>query len=167
MKSLSDITHPELVAALWKPGDRVLTSLDHHDCDLFHAGLGLAGEVGELIDAIKKTVIYRQPIDRENVIEELGDLEFYMEVLRSKLGITREETLTGNIKKLSKRYVDLEYTDARAKERADKVVSFVDPSFDGSDKTVKGILNTETGEYATDENIDDSVPLDPALRGKA
>ena len=45
-----------------------------------------------------------QAIDRENVIEELGDLEFYMEGVRQNLGITREETLNHNIQKLSKRY---------------------------------------------------------------
>lgn len=42
-----------------------------------------------------------------------------MEGLRSSLGITREEVIGANIKKLSKRYAD-GYSDKAAQERADK-----------------------------------------------
>jgi hypothetical protein len=56
----------------------------------------------------------------ENVIEELGDLEFYMEGLRQELGISRDLTLDRNISKLSKRYHSATYSDSQAQERADK-----------------------------------------------
>ena len=82
--------------------------------------MGVSGESGELLDAIKKATIYRKPIDMDNVIEELGDLEFYMEGLRQGLGITREQTLEANIKKLSVRYASLSYSDQQAQDRADK-----------------------------------------------
>lgn len=35
---------------------------------------GVSGEAGELLDAVKKSVVYKKPLDRENVVEELGDL---------------------------------------------------------------------------------------------
>jgi NTP pyrophosphatase (non-canonical NTP hydrolase) len=87
---------------------------------IMHAAIGIAGEAGELIDAVKKDWAYNNPLDRDNVIEELGDLEFYMEALRSELCITRAETLTANTKKLEKRYHSKVYSDAHAQERADK-----------------------------------------------
>ena len=74
----------------------------------------------QLLDAIKKAVIYQKPLDIVNVIEELGDLEFYMEGLRQELHITREETLQATIDKLAVRYKGLQYSDTSAQERADK-----------------------------------------------
>ena len=117
---IGTITHPELVSALAKPGADILAKLTPEDCHLWHMATGIAGETGELVDAVKNPVIYRKPINRENVIEELGDLEFYMEGLRQGLGITREETLEANIQKLSVRYASKTYSDKQAQERADK-----------------------------------------------
>lgn len=115
-----NVTHPELVTALAKPGADIVASLTAEDAHLLHMAVGIAGEAGELLDAIKKVAIYRKSIDYANVIEELGDLEFYVEGLRQALGISREETLEHNIHKLSKRYSSGSYSDTHAQERADK-----------------------------------------------
>ena len=115
-----NVTYPELVAALVKPGADIVATLTAEDAHLLHMVVGIAGEAGELLDEIKKVVIHRKPIDRENVIEELGDLEFYMEGLRQGLSITRREVLEHNIAKLSKRYSSGTYSDKHAQERADK-----------------------------------------------
>ncbi len=116
------ISHSELVKALVKPGQQIRDELTAADANLLHMAVGICGEAGELIDAVKKRVIYRKELDRANVIEELGDLEFYMEGMRQELAISREETLAANIAKLSKRYEDLKYTDKKAAERADKLI---------------------------------------------
>jgi NTP pyrophosphatase (non-canonical NTP hydrolase) len=87
--------------------------------DLAHAAMGISGEAGELLDAIKKHWAYGKPLDRENVIEELGDLEFYMTALRNCLGIPRSHIISHNVAKLSKRYAD-KYSDQEAIARADK-----------------------------------------------
>lgn len=108
-----------MVSALVKPGQQIIDSLTPEKADLWHMATGVAGEAGELLDAIKKHVVYNKELDRENVIEELGDLEFYMEKLRQNLGITREETITATIDKLSKRYAN-GYSDQAAQARADK-----------------------------------------------
>lgn len=112
--------HSDLVLALRKPGDAIVASLTPDGADLLHMTVGVSGEAGELLDAVKKHVIYNKPIDRENVIEELGDLEFYMEGIRQILGINREETLEHNVAKLSKRYASMSYSDQQAQDRADK-----------------------------------------------
>lgn len=109
-----------MVRTLAKNGDDIVASLTGERMHLLHMAVGAAGEVGELIDAVKKNTIYNKELDRENLIEELGDLEFYLEGIRQGAGITREETLTANKVKLGKRYDGLKYSDQSAQERADK-----------------------------------------------
>lgn len=113
------IMFEDMVAGLAKPGDAIIASLTPEKAHQLHMAVGISGESGELLDAIKKAVIYNKPLDRENVIEELGDLEFYMQGLRAGLGITRNETIQANIAKLGKRYSQ-GYSDQAAQDRADK-----------------------------------------------
>ncbi len=80
------ITHPELVARLVKPGNDILATLTPEKAHAWHMASCIPGEAGELFDAVMRE-------DEENIVEELGDLEFYLEGLRTPLGITREETL--------------------------------------------------------------------------
>lgn len=115
------ITHSKLVAALKKPGNYICEELTHQQADVLHMAVGISGEAGELLDAIKKWTIYQKNLDRNNVIEELGDLEFYMEGIRQSLSITREETLDQNIRKLSIRYTKMCYSNEAAHARADKL----------------------------------------------
>lgn len=113
--------YTQMVRSLKKSGEAMKEEVTPQDLDTLHMAVGISGESGELLDAIKKAVIYRKPLDRENVIEELGDLEFYMEGLRDVLGISREETLEANKDKLSERFEGLKYSDKGAQERADKL----------------------------------------------
>ena len=109
-----------MVSVLFKDPEELLAQLTPQMVDLWHAGTGVAGEGGELLDAVKKYAVYNKPVDRTNIIEELGDLEFYMEAVRQNLGITREETLVHNVQKLAKRYGSGTYSDQQAQQRADK-----------------------------------------------
>jgi NTP pyrophosphatase (non-canonical NTP hydrolase) len=119
MSRTIEIDHARMVAALIKPGEALLGDLTPESAHLLHMAVGVSGEAGELLDAIKKHAVYRKPIDRENVVEELGDLEFYMAGLRLALGITRSETLQQNVSKLSVRYA-AGYSNDAAQQRADK-----------------------------------------------
>ena len=114
------IDHSDMVSKLAKSGDDIVAELTPKDTHLVHMAIGVSGEAGELLDAIKKGAIYRKPYDRENLIEELGDIEFYLEGLRQGLGITREETIQANINKLAVRYQGFKYSDQAAQQRADK-----------------------------------------------
>lgn len=109
-----------MVKSLFKPGEMILEQMSAKDMELTHAALGIPGEAGELVDALKKYLMYRKTLDRENVVEELGDLEFFMEAIRQNLGITREETLEHNYNKLMKKRYPNGYSDQAAQERADK-----------------------------------------------
>lgn len=113
--------HKAMVKLLVKPGTAIQETLTPEKVNALHAAVGVAGEAGELLDAIKKHVVYNKELDITNVIEELGDLEFYMEQLRQEFGISRIDTLAYNYVKLMKKRYPNGYTDAAAQERADKV----------------------------------------------
>ena len=112
--------HEQLVQQLKKPAHDIFDSICTNDLDLIHMIMGISGEAGELLDAVKKATIYREPLDRDNMIEELGDLEFYLEGLRKLINVTREEVLDKNIAKLRIRYGQ-KYSDKSAQDRVDKL----------------------------------------------
>lgn len=88
-------------------------------CELLHAAIGIAGEAGELLDAVRKLFFEGQPLDRENVIEELGDLGFFIEAALQALDVDRAYIEAVNQSKLTERFKD-GYSDQAAIERADK-----------------------------------------------
>ena len=111
--SPSPVRYDQFVRQLLKADSEVMMKL--------HAALGVAGEAGELADAVKKECIYKKPVDRYNIIEELGDLRFYMQAVQQMYEITEQEVLQANADKLAKRYVGLTYSNEAAIARADKV----------------------------------------------
>ena len=112
--------HQEMVTRLSKDGEEIVNSLTPQGAHLWHMASALCGEAGELFDAVKKSVIYEQDLDMKNVIEEIGDIEFYLEGIRSSLDVTRLQILAHNVLKLETRYGQ-EYSNNAAQERADKV----------------------------------------------
>ena len=111
--------HQDTVRALAKPGGEIAANITAEEAHLLHMAVGVCGEAGELLDAIKKHVIYRQPLDQDNVIEELGDIEFYLEGLRQGAGVDRRCALERNVAKLRARYGKA-YSDQAARARKDK-----------------------------------------------
>lgn len=71
---------------------------------LLHGAMGLATEAGELMDQLKKNIFYGKELDLVNIEEELGDLEWYMAIIRDVLGVTQAQVQEKNIAKLRKRY---------------------------------------------------------------
>ena len=66
--------------------------------------LGLAGESGECCDIVKKNRFQGHELNKEHLIEELGDVMWYIEETASGLGVTLEEVAQYNLDKLHKRY---------------------------------------------------------------
>lgn len=87
------ITHPEMVAALVKPGAVIVAGMTPEECDLWHGATGVAGETGEILEAVLRAAQSGEDLDHENMVEELGDMEFYLQQVRANLGIDREETV--------------------------------------------------------------------------
>lgn len=70
------------------------------------AMLGLAGEVGELCDHYKKYKHQGHAFDRDHMIEEAGDVLWYLSELADGLDISLEDIAIRNIEKLARRYPD-------------------------------------------------------------
>ena len=86
---------------------------------LTHAAMGLSGEAGEFVDAIKRHVIYGRTLDEANAKEELGDILWFVALGAQALGVGMEELARGNISKLQLRYPE-KYSDLLAQQRLDK-----------------------------------------------
>lgn len=83
--------------------ERTVRATAHHVRTMHHL-LGLQTEIGELVDAYKKTIYYGAPLDEVNVLEEVGDLEYYLELFCDSAGIDREVAKERVIQKLRQRY---------------------------------------------------------------
>lgn len=81
-----------------------------------HATMGIVTEAGELMDAMKRAKIYGKTLDRINLVEELGDLMWYIALLTDELGTSFEEIWDKNIRKLMARYPE-KYSDLKASKR--------------------------------------------------
>lgn len=102
------------------------------DVSLAHALTGCGSEGSELGDIAKKIIFHNKPVDQkmlEHVMEEFGDLTFYLVSLANTLqqyGIESPLTkaMAMNIDKLwlskNARYSEGTYSDAQAHARADK-----------------------------------------------
>lgn len=120
--------HSQMVRDLSKPGKDIASHLSNNPelAHLWHMATLVAGEAGELLDAIKKHVVYGKEADTENVLEELGDLEFGLSAIRDHFGFTRKQSLAHNMSKLltgkNARYSEGSYSDKAAQERTDKKI---------------------------------------------
>lgn len=86
---------------------------------LLHGAIGIAGEAGELLDAVKKHILYGKELDKANILEEIGDLAWYMAIALESVGSSFEEVMQLNHDKLEKRYPG-GFTEALAQLRLDK-----------------------------------------------
>jgi|ERR1017187_625230 NTP pyrophosphatase (non-canonical NTP hydrolase) len=73
---------------------------------IFYVSLGLGGESGEVLDEVKKS--WRNdgeitPERREKILEELGDVLWYVAMLCSELGAPMESVAYNNTVKLAER----------------------------------------------------------------
>jgi NTP pyrophosphatase (non-canonical NTP hydrolase) len=88
---------------------------------LLTAGVGINAEGGEFLEIIKKMVFQGKPWNddnREHLIIELGDILWYVAQATQALGVSFEEVIETNVKKLEKRYpggeFDIHYSENRA-----------------------------------------------------
>lgn len=89
--------------------------------EYMHAAVGVCGEAGELADALKRVAIYGKELDRKNLVEELGDISFFIQDIQNKFFISDNEILQSNADKLADRYKGLVYSDQAAILREDKI----------------------------------------------
>lgn len=97
--------------------EKVLARLqDKETVRLLHASIGINTEGGEIADQIKRHVFYGKPIDKVNLIEEAGDVLWYLAVLLNACGSSFDDAMDRNIAKLRARFGD-KFTEAQAINR--------------------------------------------------
>lgn len=80
------------------------TIMTPHEAKILNGALGLAGESGEVADYIKKWIFQGHAFNPDYVLDELGDIMWYINLMCVSLGSSVEEVLDLNIKKLRYRY---------------------------------------------------------------
>ena len=70
------------------------------------SALGLTGEAGEVADTIKKVLYQGHELDRAHLVQELGDVLWYVMLACNAVGCTLENVMQGNVAKLHARYPD-------------------------------------------------------------
>ena len=77
---------------------------------ILHALMGLQTETGELTDAVKRHIFYGAELDKVNLVEEIGDVFWYIAILLDELKVdvgdkaSFEHAMKVNIEKLRARY---------------------------------------------------------------
>lgn len=79
-----------------------LLSKDEHE--ILNYAIGLAGEVGEVVEIIKKDVFHRHPGSNEKIAKELGDVLWYVTAIAIIYGYHLEDLFQINRDKLRERY---------------------------------------------------------------
>ncbi|MEM3781636.1 MAG: nucleoside triphosphate pyrophosphohydrolase family protein [Candidatus Micrarchaeaceae archaeon] len=70
---------------------------------VYYAAIGLAGEVGELLNKIKKIARDNAPVDKDAIAGELGDILWYVSQVATEFGIGLNDVAKKNLEKLSDR----------------------------------------------------------------
>ena len=73
-------------------------------CHLSNGVLGLAGETGEVCDLVKKHFYQDGREIRDDLIDELGDVLWYIAETASAIGVQMDDIAQHNVDKLKRRY---------------------------------------------------------------
>ena len=74
-----------------------------HTKPIEYCSIGLAGEVGELLNLVKKKYLREdESIPEVDLLYELGDCLYYLAILSEALGFSLDEVASTNLQKLSR-----------------------------------------------------------------
>lgn len=79
------------------------TASDRTRYDTLYLVLGLCSEAGEVADLMKKSIASRTPLDPESILNELGDVLWYLTRLADTYGLMMEQIRDANAAKLQAR----------------------------------------------------------------
>lgn len=80
------------------------------------AAVCLVGEVGEILNIVKKFIWHGHLMDTDQLKDELGDVLWYLAEFCTAIGIPLEKVAQYNLEKLQKRYPD-GFSEERSKNR--------------------------------------------------
>jgi len=107
------MTNEEYMKLALKTESPTFTTMDER---LLHGIIGVSTEAGELLDAAKKALFYGRELDPVNVVEEVGDVFWYLAIICGRLNVSFEYVMNKNIAKLKARYPE-QFTQEKATNR--------------------------------------------------
>jgi len=87
----------------------------HRLTQIDNAARGMAGDVGEVNTCVQQCLEYGKQLDLNNLLAELGDVQWRIMQMCDAVGFTLEQVFEANIAKLAKRYPEA-YSDFLADE---------------------------------------------------
>ena len=72
--------------------------------NILHAALGTVTEAAEIADIMKGVLIKGKELDKDHLIEEVGDVMYYLGVIANETGVSFEDIMEVNANKLKARY---------------------------------------------------------------
>lgn len=97
---------PMTLSAFQDAARRTINPSLDPDRQLLDAVAGLAEEAGEALGAVRKHLFQAKPLDRDALIEELGDALWCVAAAATVAGVTLDEVARRNVEKLRTRYPD-------------------------------------------------------------
>lgn len=81
--------------------------LKHH---LINIASGLSTEANEVLKDVQRYCYCGKGLDKDHILEECGDVLWYISAICSHLGLSLEECMNQNLVKVIKRYSDRYYS---------------------------------------------------------
>lgn len=135
--------------------------IDNNTIDLLHCAIGAVTESGELLDSFKKHIYYKKDLDIINIVEEIGDIQFYLFNLCRLLNLDMEDIYETNIKKLRARYGE-KFSTEKANDRdlkTERTILEGNPLHALSKVVVKPRINTPPGTQDWKNTIDNKLDV--------
>ena len=116
--------------------------------------LGLCGEAGEVADLLKKARFQGHSFNRDKMLEELGDVQWYVALCCEALNVPLEEVMQKNIDKLKARYSGEGFSAEESVNRDEYKLTSQDMlAYKVSHPTVKAILDIAKVELKDGINV--------------
>lgn len=103
---MTDAPAPLTLEAFQQAARRTMNASLPAEQLLLDAAAGLAEEAGEVLGAVRKHVFQARTLDREALVEELGDALWCVAAAAAAAGVTLDEVARRNVEKLRARYPD-------------------------------------------------------------
>jgi NTP pyrophosphatase (non-canonical NTP hydrolase) len=94
----------------------VMERFSDENIRLFHAGIGMATEAGEVLEQLESHIFQDKPLDKFNLAEEVGDSFWYSAIISRLVGQSFGQIMFRNITKLRARF-PLKFTTENALNR--------------------------------------------------
>jgi len=119
---MEGVEHPIFASGRVVPETvETMPSLSDRDIDMLHAMIGVTTEAIELLQNTISILNGRSAVkDYSNIVEEMGDIYWYLAVLQKATGISEEKVKSKNIMKLRARYPEKFTTDDALNRDLDK-----------------------------------------------